>query len=697
MAKPFLSTLGLVSAFLLLSNVASAATVCVNPGGTGGCFAQVAAALAAAASGDTVTIAAGTYHESGLAINTGVTVVGSGVGATIIDGTSTHAANVAVFQVVGSAIPVTIAQLTITGGYRGVDAGQCGNEVTLDHVRLYGNGPGSGAGAFNHCNTLRVLHSTIENNHASVADHAGCDFGWGGTGGAIASLCGGGWNVIRYSTIAGNSATFVGGGLAVNDGRTLIEHSTISGNWASSTDVNSAVDASVGGGALWISGGFPQITIRFSTITGNSAPNGTGGGIWGGQGDPASSFLTLESSILDSNTSTGAGNCAGWKADQVTSLGFNVVSDTSCVIAATGDLLSTGATLGLLQNNGGPTSTHALLPGSPAIGHSTACGVSGSPANVAVLLGFPELVTDDQRGTLRPVGACDSGAFERVAPPADTTAPVITLPLFYRIEATSPAGFPNVTWTATALDAVDGSTPVTCTPASGSRFPRGFTRVRCSSTDSSGNIGSGSFPVWIVDTQPPVLALPGDIEVDATSTSGTRVWFAATATDVATGGQPVQCNPETGSLFPEGVTVVRCSSVDYAGNRATGSFRVVVRSAVAQLNDFNRLITSLSLPSNIEADLHQDVNAVIRVAGGSGQIASAPDTSRALGLVVTVHWKDLSERRRETAAFLLDRISDKVKRLSGTRIPRAKANILLAELENLERLFRRRRPMGQRS
>ena len=61
-------------------------------------------------------------------------------------------------------------------------------------------------------------------------------------------------------------------------------------------------------------------------------------------------------------------------------------------------------TIGPLQNNGGPTLTHALLPGSEAID-------STYPSGCGDQIGAP--LTTDQRGFSRPVGAaCDVGAFE---------------------------------------------------------------------------------------------------------------------------------------------------------------------------------------------------------------------------------------------------------------------------------------------
>src|SRR5262245_32346301 len=76
----------LLAAGWLLPSPAHAATLCVAPGGAGGCFATIQAAVDAAASGDAVTVAAGTYDE-GVRINSKtLTIVGAGPSATIIRG-----------------------------------------------------------------------------------------------------------------------------------------------------------------------------------------------------------------------------------------------------------------------------------------------------------------------------------------------------------------------------------------------------------------------------------------------------------------------------------------------------------------------------------------------------------------------------------------------------------------------------------
>jgi hypothetical protein len=74
-----------------------------------------------------------------------------------------------------------------------------------------------------------------------------------------------------------------------------------------------------------------------------------------------------------------------------------VSSDASCAFTSIGSMNNTDPRLGPLANNGGPTLTMALLPGSPAI---DAGNTSLAPAT-------------DQRGFSRPAGlAADIGAFE---------------------------------------------------------------------------------------------------------------------------------------------------------------------------------------------------------------------------------------------------------------------------------------------
>jgi hypothetical protein len=125
------------------------------------------------------------------------------------------------------------------------------------------------------------------------------------------------------------------------------------------------------------------LTLTNSTVSGNIARD-SGGGI-------QSRSFTLANTIVADNV---VDNCSN-SAD---SLGYNLTDDTSCALAEPTDLVVADAMLGPLQDNGGPTETHALLPGSPGI---DAGSVDCPPPDT------------DQRGVARPQGAaCDIGAFE---------------------------------------------------------------------------------------------------------------------------------------------------------------------------------------------------------------------------------------------------------------------------------------------
>src|SRR5262249_20347535 len=105
-----------------------------------------------------------------------------------------------------------------------------------------------------------------------------------------------------------------------------------------------------------------------------------------------------------------AGNTPSDCQGIVASSGNNLDGAASCALAAAGDLSRVDPVLGPLADNGGPTRTHALMAGSPAIDAGAGC-----PAT-------------DQRGMPRPrdrtgdgTALCDIGAFEFAVPPPTTT------------------------------------------------------------------------------------------------------------------------------------------------------------------------------------------------------------------------------------------------------------------------------------
>ncbi|HEY0372645.1 MAG TPA: HYR domain-containing protein [Thermoanaerobaculia bacterium] len=148
----------------------------------------------------------------------------------------------------------------------------------------------------------------------------------------------------------------------------------------------------------------------------------------------------------------------------------------------------------------------------------------------------------------------------------DTTPPVLTVPA--DIETDNPV----VTFTATAVDNIDGSIGVSCAPASGSTFPAGRTRVRCTAVDAHFNLTTEFFFVRVTGG-PPQLTVPDDKFVEATSAAGAVVDFADEV--IAEEANSVVCAPASGSVFALGTTKVTCTATNAAGS-TSGSFNIIV-------------------------------------------------------------------------------------------------------------------------
>jgi large repetitive protein len=165
----------------------------------------------------------------------------------------------------------------------------------------------------------------------------------------------------------------------------------------------------------------------------------------------------------------------------------------------------------------------------------------------------------------------------------DVNPPVLSnVPGPIKVEANSHAGSVVNFSTPTATDDVDGLIAnVVCAPASGSTFALGTTTVTCSASDSSGNTGTASFTVEVVDTTPPLLIPPGDRSVYATYPAG--IYDADEAANAFLGGftvsdladpHPVVTN-DAPNFFFLGLTVVTFTARDASGNTS---------KAQAQLN-----------------------------------------------------------------------------------------------------------------
>jgi hypothetical protein len=329
-------------------------------------------AISLASSGDFILIAAATYPEN-LAINISLKLLGSDASTTIIDGQ----ANGNVIYIINT-VNVTVAKLTIRNGAGGSGAGISFTYGTLaiSDCVISGNlAKGRdvfGGGVFNYQGTVTINNSAINGNRNE---------GYGaGLGGGVNNFVGG-TMTISNSTISGNVSPS-GGGIE-NVGTLTINNSTISGN-----------TALIGGGI----DNETLVTINNSTISNNSAKDhGRGGGI----ADEGNAVIIRNSIVANSPS---GGNCYGGP----TSAGHNLSDDKTCNFFNRGDLNNTDPKLGRLENNGGPTQTHALLSGSPAID-------AGNPKGCTD--GHGHLLKTDQRGKPRPdkedKSGCDMGAYER--------------------------------------------------------------------------------------------------------------------------------------------------------------------------------------------------------------------------------------------------------------------------------------------
>jgi hypothetical protein len=190
-------------------------------------------------------------------------------------------------------------------------------------------------------------------------------------------------------------------------------------------------------------------------------------------------------------------------------------------------------------------------------------------------------------GSMFPLGTTTVNCMDANGAPAppfnvtvvDTTPPGVTVPAPITAEATGPApGTATVSFTVSATDIVDPAPTVSCSPSSGTAFPRGTATVSCTARDASGNTSApATFNVNVVDTTPPVITTPGNVNTTTEDPSGTPVPYGpVTATDAVAGSITPSCSPASGSKFAVGTTTVTCSASD-GTNTTTATFSVAVK------------------------------------------------------------------------------------------------------------------------
>ncbi|HUN08364.1 MAG TPA: choice-of-anchor Q domain-containing protein [Aggregatilineales bacterium] len=277
-------------------------------------------------------------------------------------------------------------------------------QLTIDNSVFSGNAAanvGGLGGAIANVETSSTL--TIRNS--SFTANAALN----NSGGAVHNTRG---NVLLIGNTFSNNSADNGGAFASEDGNVTLINNTFSGNAASNQ-----------GGAIYT--GFNAVVLmQNNTITNNTA--GTqGGGIY----NIFAGIVTLHNTIVAGNNAVTGSQCFN-----DTTLGGTVINANSYNVLGSGgsaggcpagatDIVPAGAIgtiLSPLANNNGPTLTHALVTGSPALDAASQ----------------PNCPSDDQRGFLRgfnavgavnnpQVGDCDIGAFEFSLDPAYDSNPAV--------------------------------------------------------------------------------------------------------------------------------------------------------------------------------------------------------------------------------------------------------------------------------
>lgn len=347
--KGFLAVFAIVG--FLVPSSSRAATINVTSTADSGA-GSLRDAIAAASSGDSINISVtGTITLTGgtLTIAKSLIITGPGASELAISGNNT-----AQVFLVNSGATVAISGLTIENG-----------------------AASGGGGGISNGGTLTVTNSAITGNTA------------GAFGGGIMNF---GTLTLADSTVSGNSASCCNGGGIYNGGTLTLTNSTVAGN---------SVALFYGGGIYNMS----VLNMTNDTLSGNTA------GFHGG-GIANHGTLTVKNTILAGSLLPG--NCYMGNGGVIVSQGHNLSDDASCTawLSGTGDKDSAdpGFNPAGLINNGGPTTTIALLPTSVAVD-----AVPTGPTNYCTLTDGITPVTTDQRGVARPGGsACDIGAFELV-------------------------------------------------------------------------------------------------------------------------------------------------------------------------------------------------------------------------------------------------------------------------------------------
>ena len=316
-------------------------------------------------------------------------ITGPGADALTIDGLNT-ADGIFTIDSGGNSQTVEISGLMLWRG-SGVNGGavfvNIGDTLHISFSVVSDNAvTGDGGGIFNDSGTVVVIECDIDDNEAD------------GLGGGISNL--NGLVQLFDSTVSNNTSDGDGGGIHNGGGTVEITGSTIwrnvslaRGSGIENLDTAELVNTTVSGN---IGIGLSNATIATATLTNCTVADNSGLGI----SNDAVGIVSLKNTIVADNNDI-FDECVGI----IQSEGNNLASDFSCGLTEPTDLPDTDPLLGPLEDNGGPTFTHALDLASPAI-----------DAGEGLLW-----ITTDQRGIDRPqdgngdrVAYFDIGSYEFV-------------------------------------------------------------------------------------------------------------------------------------------------------------------------------------------------------------------------------------------------------------------------------------------
>ena len=301
---------------------------------------------------------------------------------------------------------LTVSDCVISDNHSTVGGGGISNQqdgiLTMTNSTISHNFSYEAGGGISNVGKLTMTNCTINQNKTRTDGGENVVIGFleeNGLGGGIINA---GDMLVTRSTINNNSSNFGGGIFNGSPHSLTIVNSTISQN-------NAMTD---GGGCYnwWGITSLYNTSIVFNDAdTNQDQTGGNGGGVFNHAaiaGLPPAVF-NLRNSLVSGNTLTNApvyDDCHGILNSYGRNLFWTV--NAGCTIAGSGAwFLHNPLGLGPLQNNGGPTWTHALVSGSTAID-------DGDPTSGCIDYNGNTIATD-QRGIARPKGVrCDIGSYE---------------------------------------------------------------------------------------------------------------------------------------------------------------------------------------------------------------------------------------------------------------------------------------------